>query len=165
MVTALKGVTHNYRRENVYNLWFTLTAGSQGRLDEIIDDLKATTGIVAETANLNAVRTLLSLAAAEAGVAAFDSAYPDIADSAGFEADARAARGLGFRGKSCIHPSQVDPCNRIYAPNEAEIEDARALLAVYEAAKARGAGAVKFRGRLVDSAHANDARELLSVVL
>lgn len=130
-----------------------------------VGDLKATTGIVAETANLNAVRTLLSLAAAEAGVAAFDSAYPDIADSAGFEADARAARGLGFRGKSCIHPSQVDPCNRIYAPNEAEIEDARALLAVYEAAKARGAGAVKFRGRLVDSAHANDARELLSVVL
>ena len=45
MVTPLKGVTHNYRRENVYNLWFTLTAESQGALDEIIDDLKATTGI------------------------------------------------------------------------------------------------------------------------
>ena len=45
MVTPLKGVTHNYRRENVYNLWFTLTAESQGRLDEIIDDLEATTGI------------------------------------------------------------------------------------------------------------------------
>jgi len=45
MVSALPGVTHNYRRENVYNLWFTLTAESQQRLDEIIEDLKVHTGI------------------------------------------------------------------------------------------------------------------------
>ena len=129
-----------------------------------LGDLKATTGIVAETARLNAVRTLVVLAAAEAGIAAFDSAHPDIADIAGFEADAKEARALGFRGKSCIHPSQVEPCNRIFAPGEAEIEEARALLAAYEDAKANGIGAIKFRGRLVDSAHAVDARELLETV-
>lgn len=129
-----------------------------------VGDLKATTGIVAKTANLHAVRTLVSLAAAEAGIVAFDSAYPDIADLAGFEADANAARDLGFGGKSCIHPSQVHACNRIFAPNEAELEDARALLAAYEEATASGTGAIKFRGRLVDAAHAADARALLAAV-
>lgn len=126
-----------------------------------LGDLKAATGIVPQVARLNAVRTLVVLAAADAGVDAMDSAYPDFNDCTGFEADAGEARLLGFRGKSCIHPSQIESCNRIFAPSESELEEARALLAAYEEAKARGVGAISFRGRLVDSAHASEARKLL----
>ena len=42
-VTKLPGVTHNYRREHAYNLWFTLTSESAERLEEILDDLRGRT--------------------------------------------------------------------------------------------------------------------------
>ena len=45
LVTRLPGVTHNYRRLNAYNLWFTLTAGSVGELEGTLDDLRQQTGI------------------------------------------------------------------------------------------------------------------------
>jgi len=44
-VSKLTGVTHNYRREHAYNLWFTLTCESPGRLEETLDDLRERTGI------------------------------------------------------------------------------------------------------------------------
>ena len=44
-VSALHGVTHNYRREHAYNLWFTLTGPSEARVEEILADLRARTGI------------------------------------------------------------------------------------------------------------------------
>jgi citrate lyase subunit beta/citryl-CoA lyase len=128
-----------------------------------LGDLKAATGLVPETARLGPVRTLLMLAAAEAGVAALDSAYVDIADLQGFEADAREARALGFVGKSCIHPRQVEACNRAFAPDAASVEEARALIAAYRAAAAEGRGAITFRGRLVDAVHAQEAQALLEL--
>ena len=75
-------------------------------------DLRKSTGIVATVEGLRPVRVMLTLAAAEAGVGVMDSAYTDIANQAGFEAEARDARALGFKGKSCIHPSQVSAANR-----------------------------------------------------
>ncbi|MBL8384597.1 MAG: CoA ester lyase [Burkholderiales bacterium] len=126
-------------------------------------DLKAATGMSVDTARLHAVRTLVVLAAAEAGVAALDSAFVNIADSAAFERDAAESRALGFAGKSCIHPSQVAACNRIFAPTAAELDDARALLAAYDAARARGVGAINHRGMLVDQVHALEARRLLQL--
>jgi citrate lyase subunit beta/citryl-CoA lyase len=124
-------------------------------------DLKAATGLVPETARLNAVRTTLVLAAAEAGVDALDSAFVNIADLPAFERDAAEARALGFAGKSCIHPSQIEACNRIFAPTEAELDDARLLLRAYEEARGRGLGAIAHRGTLVDHVHALEARRLL----
>ncbi|HWU94309.1 MAG TPA: CoA ester lyase, partial [Sphingomonas sp.] len=61
------------------------------------------------------------MAAAEAGVYAYDGAFADIRDSDGFSAEARLSRGLGFLGKTCIHPSQVALANAVYQPTEQEI--------------------------------------------
>ena len=44
-VSELPGVTHNYRREHAYNLWFTLTAESAHRQKEILADLASRTGV------------------------------------------------------------------------------------------------------------------------
>jgi len=44
-VSQLHGVTHNYRREHAYNLWFTLTAESEARVEAILADLRSRTGI------------------------------------------------------------------------------------------------------------------------
>ncbi len=96
------------------------------------------------------VRVLVKMAAAEAGVDAFDGAYVDIANPDGFTLDAQAAYRLGFAGKSCIHPSQVGLANAVFRPSERQIQQA---LRVVHAAKdnlARGIGAFVVDGQLVD---------------
>jgi citrate lyase subunit beta/citryl-CoA lyase len=96
------------------------------------------------------VRVLVKMAAAEAGVEAYDGAYVDIANPDGFTLDAQAAYRLGVAGKSCIHPSQVGLANAVFRPSEQQIQQA---LRVVQAAKenlARGVGAFVVDGQLVD---------------
>jgi citrate lyase subunit beta/citryl-CoA lyase len=93
----------------------------------------------------------LRLAAGEAGLYAMDGAHPDVADTSGFEAEARMARALGFLGKSCIHPSQVALANVAFQPTAAEIARAQRTLAGARAAEADGLGAVLVDGRMVDA--------------
>jgi DNA-binding Lrp family transcriptional regulator len=44
-INAMKGVTHNYKREGNWNVWFTLTARSRKELDEVIDVIKKQNGV------------------------------------------------------------------------------------------------------------------------
>jgi len=96
------------------------------------------------------------LAARAANKTAFDGVYNRIDDPEGFEADCRLGRDTGFDGKTLIHPSQIEPANRIFGPSSQEIEDAEALIAA-----AKG-GAERFRGRMVEAMHVDAARRILS---
>jgi citrate lyase subunit beta/citryl-CoA lyase len=124
-------------------------------------DLKASARIEPGTERLRSVRLMVVLAAAEAGVEALDSAFTDIRDLPAFEADAAESHRLGFHGKSCIHPSQVEIANRAFAPSAREIAEAKSLLAAYEDALARGLGAIQHDGKLVDAPFADIARRVL----
>jgi citrate lyase beta subunit len=77
-------------------------------------DLTRRTGVDRLGLGHDLFRTLLVLAAAEAGVAALDSTPHDM-DERAFEADARQARALGFRGKSCMHASQVAVAHAVFS--------------------------------------------------
>jgi citrate lyase subunit beta/citryl-CoA lyase len=77
-------------------------------------DLTRSTGIDSRGPGLDAIRAALSLAAAEAGVAALDSTPHGMEDLAAFEADALRARALGFRGKSCMLDVQVPVAHRVF---------------------------------------------------
>ncbi|MGW5658049.1 HpcH/HpaI aldolase/citrate lyase family protein [Streptomyces humi] len=101
-------------------------------------------------------------AARIAGIAAIDAPYPDFRDPDGYEQDARAAASLGFNGKWAIHPSQIEPANRVFRPTDAEIERARRNLAAYRAAEADGLGATSVDGQLVDAAHVKLAEQILA---
>ena len=79
------------------------------------------------------------LGARIAGKVILDGVYNDISDGDGFEAECVQGRQLGFDGKTLIHPSQLEPCNRVFAPSEAEVEQARKIIAAFE--EARGAPA------------------------
>jgi citrate lyase beta subunit len=104
------------------------------------------------------------VAARAAGIACFDGVYTDIGDTAGFEAEARQGQMLGFDGKTLIHPSQVEPCNRVYAPTPGEIADAQGVIAAHEAALAAGAGVATYKGKMVEALHVAEARRLLAGV-
>ena len=91
------------------------------------------------------------MAAAEAGVFAYDGAFADIKDTEGFRAEAGMAKRLGFLGKSCIHPSQIALANEVFRPAEAEIQQAERLLEAARHATGNGAGAFLLDGRMIDT--------------
>jgi len=107
-------------------------------------------------AELALARQTVLLAARAAGGVAWDGVWNGLDDPDGFAADAAAGRREGFDGKTLIHPSQVEPCNRLFAPPPAEVEEAAALVA------AAGEGAVRFRGRMVEAMHVAAARAVLA---
>jgi citrate lyase subunit beta / citryl-CoA lyase len=106
----------------------------------------------------------LSLLAARAtGKVILDGVYNDVKDPEGFEAECLQGRQLGFDGKTLIHPSQIEPCNRVWAPSEDAVADARALLATFEEAVAAGKGVVTHNGRMIENLHVDNARRVLAV--
>lgn len=104
-------------------------------------------------------RSLVVAGAAAAGVPALETVYPDFRDVAGVEAYAAQGRREGFSGMLAIHPAQVEPINRAFTPSEAELEEARAILALFAANPT--AGALNLDGRMVDMPHLIQAKRLL----
>jgi citrate lyase subunit beta/citryl-CoA lyase len=104
---------------------------------------------------VTALQTIL-LAARAAGVAAFDGVHNRLDDPEGFAAQCEEGKSFGFDGKSLIHPSQVEPANRLFGPGEAEIEAARRLLA------AATGGAQRFEGEMIEAMHVEQARWVLA---
>ncbi len=107
----------------------------------------------------------LRLAAGEAGVFAYDSAFADIGDADGFSAEARQARALGFLGKSCIHPSQVALANAAFQPGAQEIEGALRVVEAARNADAQGVGAYVVDGKMVDAPFVRRAEAIVATAL
>jgi citrate lyase subunit beta/citryl-CoA lyase len=72
---------------------------------------------------------------------------------------AAAARADGFSGMLAIHPGQVAPINAAFTPSEAELTEARAIIAAFAAAP--GAGVVALDGKMLDQPHLRLARRIL----
>ncbi|HET6952349.1 MAG TPA: CoA ester lyase, partial [Acidimicrobiales bacterium] len=106
---------------------------------------------------------LALLAARATGKVILDGVYNDIKDPEGFEAECVQGRQMGFDGKTLIHPSQLDPCNRVFAPTADEIDRARRIIEAFEQAEAEGRGVVTVDGRMVENLHVDQARRTLAV--
>lgn len=91
-------------------------------------------------------RARIALDSAAAGVPAIDAVWQDISDAEGLAADCREARGLGYAGKSIIHPSQIAVAHEAFAPTAAEVERARRTCAAYAESVGRGRGATVLAG-------------------
>lgn len=90
-----------------------------------------------------------------------DSVVVEVRDAERFRDSARRARALGMGGKLCLHPDQVPAANDLFRPSPAELERARAVVAGYESALARGEAAAMVLGEFVDAPVAARARRLL----
>ncbi|MBG9387965.1 HpcH/HpaI aldolase/citrate lyase family protein [Caenimonas aquaedulcis] len=115
----------------------------------------------ADAAAKHHVQFMVRMAAGTAGIAAYDGAFPNVSDLAGFREEAQGARRLGFAGKSCIHPSQVSAANEAFRPTEAECAFARKVLEAWKDAEARGVGAILVEGRMIDKPFVVRAHEIL----
>jgi citrate lyase beta subunit len=99
---------------------------------------------------------LIVLAARAAGVVVFDGVFNNLEDSDGFLLEAEEGRRLGFDGKSLIHPSQIAPCNRAFAPSSAEVDRARALVEAFHG------GAERFGNEMIERMHVEAAQRVLA---
>ena len=106
-------------------------------------------------------RSQVALAARLAGVPVLDQVVTAFGDDERFLADAAVGRSIGYSGKICIHPAQVPLANQCFSPSPTERARARALLAVWDEALARGQASVAFEGQMVDEPLARRARALL----
>jgi citrate lyase subunit beta / citryl-CoA lyase len=112
---------------------------------------------------LSYVRMAIRLAAAEAGIPAYDGAYAVVAKPERYREECEEARDLGFAGKSCIHPTQVPIANECFMPRPAEIEKARRILAAAEDAAAKGVGAFVVDGQMIDEPFLASARAVVAL--
>jgi citrate lyase subunit beta/citryl-CoA lyase len=109
------------------------------------------------------IRIAVRLAAAEAGVAAYDGAFGAVKDSDGYRAECLAAKRHGFAGKSCIHPSQIVTANEIFMPDADEIAWASKVVAAAKDADARGVGAYLVDGHMIDKPFVERARAVVAL--
>jgi citrate lyase subunit beta/citryl-CoA lyase len=116
----------------------------------------------ADPRNVHAAMFALRVAAAQAGVFAMDGAYALLDDDEGYRKEAHMARGLGFIGKSCIHPRQVALANAAFAASEAELALARRIVEAAQAARAQSRGAFVVDGRMIDLPFLKRAQALLA---
>ena len=104
------------------------------------------------------------IAAARADeIAAIDGVFSGLHDAPGFEAECAEGRDLGFDGKMVIHPSQIDPANAAFAPDAAEIADARRVIDAFALAENRARGVIALDGRMVERLHVEAARRTLAL--
>ncbi len=106
----------------------------------------------------------ISVAAARAfGLAVIDGVYNDINDTDGFYVSCKQGRAFGFDGKTLIHPSQIEPCNEVFAPSPEDVEAARKIIAAFDRPENRGKGAIALDGRMVERLHAEIARHTVAL--
>jgi len=108
-------------------------------------------------------RAAMAVACVAAGKVPIDTPEPDYADLEHLERDASFARSLGYRGKYCIHPTQVEIVNRVFSPAPEEVEEARQLVDAFEQEGiAKGLAAIAVDGKMIDTPIYLRARRLLS---
>ena len=138
-----------------------------GRLDCLVigsNDLAKDTGIVLPQGRpfLQTWLMQILLAARVAGLDALDGVYNDFRDAAGFAAECRSGRLMGFDGKTLIHPSQIGPANAAFGAHEDDIAAARAVVAAFADPQNAGKGVLQLDGRMVERLHLEQAQKLLA---
>ena len=103
------------------------------------------------------------LAARAHGLTILDGVYNDIQDAEGFRAVCQQGLEMGFDGKTLIHPSQVEPCNEVFAPSAAELEMAGKIVSAFKMAQAEGKGVVTVDGRMIENLHVEQAERALAL--
>ena len=104
---------------------------------------------------ISASLQMIVLAARAGGVAVFDGVFNRLDDLEGFLAEAKDGRRLGFDGKSLIHPDQIAPCHQAFAPTDAEVERANALVEAFHG------GAERFENEMIERMHVEAAQRVL----
>lgn len=96
-------------------------------------------------------RSMIVNAARAAGAQAIDTVFSDVNDMEGLRESVIEAKSLGFEGKGCIHPRQIQVVHEAFAPTPDEIDKAKKIVFAYEEAEGKGLGVVTLGGKMIDA--------------
>lgn len=136
------------------------------RLDALVmgtNDLAKEMRLPASSSRIALLHALSAtvLAARAADLVVLDGVFGRLEDLAGLEAECQQGRGLGFDGKTLIHPNQIEPANRAFSPSAGEIAEARAIVAAFMAPENAGKAVLVVSGRMVEDLHYRMALRVL----
>lgn len=106
-------------------------------------------------------RGQMILAARAAGIQCFDTVFTNLDDMAGFEAEVRQNKAMGFDGKSLINPKQIRLVHEIFAPTQKEIMQAEKIVSAVRENAAKGLGVFTVDGKMIDIAFLPGAERTL----
>ena len=107
--------------------------------------------------------TMAVTAARAYGITAIDGVYNDIKNSEGFEAECQQGRVMGFDGKTLIHPAQVETCNTVFSPSDADVAQAQDIIAAFADPENAGKGVLKVNGKMTEILHLEEAKRLIEM--
>lgn len=108
-------------------------------------------------------RANMAIAARAAGIIAIDAPFVAYQDIPAFERNLAEGKQMGYEGRMIIHPSQVEPSNRLYSPDPADVDWANGVVKVFEEEGiAKGKAAVSFNGKMVDTPVYLNAKDILA---
>ena len=128
------------------------------------EDFALSVGMVPEAEGLFYPKQQIVIAARAAGVLplGFIGTVADFKDLDAFRATVRRSRRVGFMGASVIHPSQIEILNAEFRPSPEEVQQARKVVAAFEAAAGGSQGAIEVDGKMVDIPVVERARGTLA---
>lgn len=103
------------------------------------------------------------LAARLHGLDILDGPYSNFSDTQGFIEEAEQGRDIGFDGKTLIHPSQIEACNKVFTPPAEEVAQARRIIAAFEQPDNARRGAIQLDGKMVERLHADMAKRTIAI--
>ena len=110
-------------------------------------------------------RSAIVNAAKAAGVQAIDTVFSDVNDMDALKASVLEAKSLGFEGKGCIHPRQIQVVNEAFAPTEKEIEKAKKIVLAFEDAEKKGLGVVTLGSKMIDAPVVKRAKHTIELAI
>lgn len=121
--------------------------------------------LTTEAEELKYARAHTAVAARAAGCIAIDYPFVAFQDMEAFEKDTLYGRSLGYEGRMLIHPSQIEPANRLYSPQPEDVEWAQGVVEAFEKeGLAKGLAAISYKGKMVDTPVYENARTILAMM-
>ncbi|MGH2501097.1 MAG: HpcH/HpaI aldolase/citrate lyase family protein [Ktedonobacterales bacterium] len=109
-------------------------------------------------------RVQLTIASRAAGLEApLDTVYAQLHDDNGLRAESEQARRLGYQGKACIHPRQVEIVNAVFSPSAEEVSHAQMIVDAFAEAEAQGVASLRVGGQFIDYPVAARAQRTLDL--
>jgi citrate lyase subunit beta/citryl-CoA lyase len=103
-----------------------------------------------------------AVAARAAGCVAIDCPFVAFKDTEAFDKSTKEGRQMGYEGRMLIHPSQIEPSHVIYTPSAEDVEWAEGVKKIFEEEGiAKGAAAVAYKGKMVDTPVYENALQIL----
>jgi len=110
-------------------------------------------------------RAEIAVASRAAGLEApLDTVWIHIKETDGCIKSAELVCDMGYQGKLCIHPDQVDPVNAVFTPSDDDVDFAEKVVNAFEEAEAQGLASIQVDGYFVDYPIVDQAQRTLDLI-